>query len=176
MNLAQVDLNLLVALDALLRERSVTRAGKRIGLSQSAMSAVLARVRELFGDQLLVRVGREYQLTPVALGLTEPVQEILGLVERTIRDRSPFEPKTAQRQFTIAAADYALAVIVQPLLERLAEGAPGVSLRFRPLQEDMPRLLGLRRVDLAILPAGALEGFPSQELFRDEWACAVWAG
>jgi LysR family nod box-dependent transcriptional activator len=83
----QLDLNLLVALDALLTEVSVTRAGDRIGLSQSAMSGSLARLRGFFGDQLLARAGREYRLTPTAHELVGPVREILSRIDATLSSR-----------------------------------------------------------------------------------------
>src|SRR5215471_10447572 len=106
MNLAQIDLNLLVSLDALLAERHVTRASERVGLSQPAMSSALARLRILFGDELLVRVGREYQLTELALELREPLRQLLQLAEETVQRRPSFNPATDRRVFTVVASDY----------------------------------------------------------------------
>ncbi len=95
MNLAKYDLNLLVALDALLTEKNVTHAGDRIGLSQSAMSGVLSRLRHMFKDDLLVRVGRRMELTPRAQELIDPLRECIRDVEDLISTRVTFEPDSA---------------------------------------------------------------------------------
>ena len=97
MNLRNVDLNLLVILDALLTERNVSRAGERIGLSQSAMSAALARLREVFHDPLLVRVGRDLALTRNAEDLIVPLKESLGKVEQLLLRRPGFDPTDVSR-------------------------------------------------------------------------------
>jgi LysR family nod box-dependent transcriptional activator len=176
MSLSQMDLNLLVALDALLREKNVTRAGEAIGLSQPAMSSALARLRRLFGDELMVRVGRDYHLTPLGLELRGRISEILHLIEQTVEHRPEFHPKTDTRRFKIAASDYATFLVLQPLLERVFLEAPGVSFEILPL----PGLDGLSTgdVDLGIWPAEvpASEQFASQILFYDKWVCAVWSG
>jgi LysR family nod box-dependent transcriptional activator len=176
MNLSQVDLNLLVALDALLRERNVTRAGRLVALSQPAMSAALSRLRQLFGDPLLERVGREYRLTPLAMKLSEPLQHILTSIERTFDQSAPFEPATAQRTFKIAASDYVVCVILQPLLERVTRIAPGVKLCFQRAGRETPKDLADRRVDMSIEPEGRYREFESKALFTDHWMCAVWNG
>src|SRR5919202_1020063 len=134
MNLRQINLNLLVALHALLVHRNVTRAADQVGLTQSAMSGELRRLRGLFGDELLVRIGREYHLTPLAEELAPPVAEIIAAVEQTFSRRLSFEPRTDQRSFSIAMTDYAMLVLMQPLLLRLAREAPRVALHIHPLQ------------------------------------------
>ena len=96
MNLRNVDLNLLVVLDALLNERNVSRAGERIGLSQPAMSAALARLREIFRDPLLVRVGRDLALTRNAEELIVPLREALDRIEMTLRQKARFDPRVAR--------------------------------------------------------------------------------
>ena len=176
MNLAQLDLNLLVSLNALLQERNVTRAGRRVGLSQPAMSAALGRLRELFHDDLLVRTGRSYRLTPLAGDLVEPLQKVLALVERTVEKRAAFDPGTARRRFRIAMSDYPLLVLGQPLFQRLKTVAPQIELRITQLRGDIDKLLANRNIDLCIVPMGFLVGYPSQILFRDRWICAVWKG
>ena len=108
MDLHGFDLNLLVALDALLAERSVTNAGRRVHLSQSAMSGVLARLRHAFNDKLLVASRGGMTLTPLAESLIEPVRSILEEIYRTIIVNVPFDPATSRRVFTIAASDYAV--------------------------------------------------------------------
>jgi DNA-binding transcriptional LysR family regulator len=132
MNLNRIDLNLLVALDALLAECNVTRAGKRLSLSQPATSAALARLRKMFDDPLLVRSGRSLRPTPLAESLEQPVREILSLVEATLAERPCFDPSTDERHFTIAAGDYTGILLLRPLLEALAKEAPGVTVSVHP--------------------------------------------
>jgi DNA-binding transcriptional LysR family regulator len=105
MDLHLFDLNLLVALDALLTERNVTRAGNRLNLSQSAMSGALARLRHYFRDELLVPVGRQMVLTPVAEGLVGPVRDILLQIRGTLGSKPQFEPSTATRHMSLAVSD-----------------------------------------------------------------------
>ncbi len=124
MNLRNIDLNLLVVLDALLSERNVSRAGQRIGLSQSAMSAALARLREVFHDPLLVRVGRELALTRNAEELTLPVRETLARIEQTLLQRRTFDPKTDAHTFSISASDYACLVLLDALRTGNRRGGP----------------------------------------------------
>src|SRR6267142_5356873 len=112
MHLRGLDLNLLVALDALLDERNVTRAAERVNISQSGMSAALARLREYFDDQLLVPLGRKMVLTSLAQTFLAPVREIV-LRAHTLIDATPgFNPVTAQRRFTIMASDYVARVLL----------------------------------------------------------------
>jgi len=106
MNLASVDLNLLVTLEALLAERSVTRAARRLGLSQPATSHALQRLRDLFGDPLLVRSARGLQPTDRALALSAPLAQALAAVRRTLDGPAAFEPATARRAFSVATADH----------------------------------------------------------------------
>jgi LysR family transcriptional regulator, nod-box dependent transcriptional activator len=176
MNLAQLDLNLLVSLNALLKERNVTRAGRRVGLSQPAMSAALGRLRELFQDDLLVRAGGGYRLTPLAVDLVEPLQNALALIERTVEKREGFDSQTARHRFRVAMSDYAMLVLGQPLLQRLKAVAPQIEIHIAALRGDLATRLKNRDIDLCIVPMGSMGGFPSQMLFRDRWICAVWKG
>src|SRR5262245_28829147 len=130
-NLRKFDLNLLVALDALLRTRSVTKAGEHLNLTQSAVSAELRRLRRMFGDELLVRVGRHYELTPLAQGLIEPVEDVVARVRRTIEHRVTFDPAVASRRFSVFMSDYTMLRILQPALCRTATQAPGIGLEAR---------------------------------------------
>ena len=172
MNLSQVDLNLLVALDALLQERNVTRAGERIGLSQPAMSSALARLRRLFGDELLVREGREYHLTSLAEDLSGRLHEILQLIDETIERRPDFDPATDRRTFTIIASDHMAFLVLQPLFKRLEEEAEAVTLQIHQLGPNIE----LREADLLITYDHEMPNYQNQLLFRDRWVCAVWAG
>lgn len=175
MNLARFDLNLLLALDALLRERNVTRAGQLLGLSQPAMSGTLARLRDLFHDELLVRVGRQLELTPLAQELAAPVRQTIEGIERLVEHRRGFDPATEERSFTIAATDYAAFLLLQPLMERLTGEAPRVTVRFAQLNVKSLDLLSTDTIDFVIMPSEIRSNFPHQLLFTDRWACAVWA-
>jgi LysR family transcriptional regulator, nod-box dependent transcriptional activator len=174
-NLRRFDLNLLVALDALLRHRNVTRAGEHIGLTQSAMSAELRRLRQMFDDELLVRVGREYQLTALARDLVEPVAGVVEKIEDTILHRPSFDPRTESRRFSIVMSDYAMLMLVHPLLRRAEVEAPGVTVEVHPFKDQIARMLEPGGFDLVVGPAYELEGTCSQRLFSDRFVCVVSA-
>jgi DNA-binding transcriptional LysR family regulator len=172
--LAELNLNLLLVLDALLRERGVTRAGARVGLSQPAASAALAQLRRFFNDQLLVRSRRGYELTPLALGLAQPVSEIIAMIERTVAGGEVFDPSRAEREFSIAVSDYVLMILVPALLPAVARAAPRVRLRIIPLESARGHPLE-RLADVLVVP----ESFATaeqEELFRDRWVFAAARG
>ena len=127
MNLNEFDLNLLVALDALLRERSVTRAGACLHLSQSAMSGSLARLRDLLGDELLVPVGRRMVLTPVAEQLARPLRQALLDIRSALSTKPEFEPATAERHISIGASDYTSIILLGDVLRQAKSEAPNVT-------------------------------------------------
>jgi len=135
-NLSRLDLNLLVAFDALLTERSVTRAAARIGLGQSAMSHNLARLRTLFGDELLTRGAEGMRPTPRALALADPVRVTLAQIQAAVLQREVFDPSTAERAFRIGLADSIEVAVIPGLLARLRNVAPSVSLRLRPIDRS----------------------------------------
>lgn len=150
-NLARLDLNLLVALDALLTERGVTRAAARVGLGQSAMSHNLARLRTLFGDELLTRGPEGMRPTPRALALAEPVRAALARIQALLSRDEEFSPGTAERTFRIGLPDSAEVLLAPALLAHLAAAAPGIHLRLHNI--DSSRLLDdldADRLDLAI--------------------------
>jgi DNA-binding transcriptional LysR family regulator len=150
-NLGRIDLNLLVHLDALLTERSVTRAAARVGMGQSAMSHNLARLRELFGDELLTRGSDGMRLTPRAVTLLEPVRTMLTQVEALVSRDQAFDPATAVRTFRFGLPDSMEVLIMPALLARMREVAPGIHLRL--YNSDASRLfddLDADEVDLAI--------------------------
>lgn len=140
-NLAGVDLNLLVVLDALLAERSVTRAGARVGLSQPAASNALARLRSLLDDPLLVRVGGGMEPTPRALELASPVRSALQIVRRAFISPAEFDPKNSEHVFRVCSADDLEVTLLPRLLERLKQSAPGVDI-------IMSRIAGRAEQDL----------------------------
>ena len=150
-NLARLDLNLLVAFDALLSERSVTRAALRVGLGQSAMSHNLGRLRTLFGDELLTRGPDGMRPTPRALALTEPVRNALTQVEALFSHDQAFDPRTAERTIRIGLPDSVEVLMVPALLALLREAAPGIHLRLHTIDSSQVLDdLDLDRLDLAI--------------------------
>src|SRR3954464_12495079 len=145
-NLASLDLNLLVSRDGLLQQRSVTRAATQMGLSQPALSASLARLRRHFGDELLTRVGNEYRLTPMAVQLKELARIALSGVERVFTAQPEFDPASSTREFTLLVSDYVVAVLGDAVAGLLTEEAPNTRLRFTP---HSPALV--ERADQALL-------------------------
>jgi LysR family transcriptional regulator, nod-box dependent transcriptional activator len=175
--LRRFDLNLLVGLHALLYFRNVTRAAEHVGLSQPAMSRELRQLRHMFGDELLVRVGREYRLTTLARELIEPLGQVIASIEGAVARRPTFDPSVETRSFTIGMTDYGLLVLLHPLLERLGREAPHMTLHHHPTEADPAEMLNAGRVDLVLEPREYLApGFPSQTLLEDRWMCAVWNG
>jgi len=173
--LRNLDLNLLPTLDALLRERNVTRAAEQVGLSQPAVSAALARLRRHFGDELLHRSGNQYELTPLAQQLRAPTELALTGVRRVFDASPEFDPSSADRTFRLTMSDYAMAVFGEQLVRRLAEVAPGVRLQ---LNHTEPAFVDnaaetLRGVDGMVLPHGFLKDIPVTDLYDDSWVCVV---
>jgi DNA-binding transcriptional LysR family regulator len=165
---AGIDLNLLTVLGALLEERNVTRAGVRLSLSQPAMSGALARLRQHFDDELLVRSGREYLLTPLAAGLLPCVRTALDQVERTLCPSPEFDPATSARRFSIAISGHSL-LALSGLLKRVRKSAPRVRLDLWPITTMLipagPR--GTPGYDLMIGPAGFRPDGQSEVVLRD---------
>lgn len=176
MGLASVDLNLLVALDALLTECNVTRAAERTSVGQPAMSASLARLRKHFGDELLVKQGRQLVRTPLADSLVGPVREALASVDAVLTRPTAFDPRSDHAAFTIVAADYVTMVLLRPLLEMIAEEAPHVRISVRPVEAGYPDQLRRGDVDMVIVPrelSGQRLTFPHEPLFTDRYVLVV---
>jgi DNA-binding transcriptional LysR family regulator len=177
-NLARLDLNLLVALDALLQQRSVTRAAEQMGLSQPAVSAQLGRLRRHFHDDLLARSGNQYRLTPLALQLKERVRAVLSGAERVFAAEPDFDRASSTREFSVLISDYAVATLGSAVAGLLAAEAPRTRLRMHSnttaLVDDAARTLV--NTDLMIIPHGFVEDLPHHDLYRDEWVCLVSAG
>lgn len=173
MTIAARDLNLLVFLRALLEEANVSRAAERMGVGQPAMSSALARLRRHYNDELLLRVGRDYELTPQARLLLPQVRQTVALMELALGVEDVFDPETSTRSFTILASDFA-AVEVQPRLDLAVRSAPGIRIEIYPLPE-MPTHTEreLAGHDFAILVPGAGFDGESTVLFRDEYVCLV---
>jgi DNA-binding transcriptional LysR family regulator len=177
MHFKGLDLNLLVAMDALLVEKNITRAGERLYLSQSATSGALGRLREFFHDELLVQVGHKMVLTPLAESLQEPVRQVLLQTETIINNNPAFSPETCTRQFRLMMSDYTAAVLMPEALHRVQQLAPGVTIELLSNTETPAEQVERGEVDLLIMPKEYLSGsHPSEELFADEFICAVWSG
>lgn len=184
MHLNGLDLNLLIALDALLSERNVTRASERMNISQPGMSAALQKLRWHFQDELLERIGRRLELTPRAKTLMQPVKDILFNIGSLMLDIDNFDPTTAQRVFRVSTSTMCIDVVGIELVRRLPHIAPGVSIHFDDLLADAVAKLVDGKIDLAITisqrllvePENLSERLSSLALFDDEMVLVVAAG
>jgi DNA-binding transcriptional LysR family regulator len=177
MNVQDVDLNLLRVFDAVLRERGVTAAAARLGLTQPAVSNALARLRALFGDPLFVRTASGMDATPFARGVAEPVRQALALLESALAHGPGFDPATATRAFRFYMSDLGQIEFLPPLVERVQKAAPGVRLEAVALDlEDIGDALAAGALDLAVGFLPAL-GPPVRRrvLFRDPYLCLMRA-
>jgi DNA-binding transcriptional LysR family regulator len=173
MNLNSLDLNLLVALDALLREASVSRAAMRIGLSQPAASHALQRLRDLLRDPLLVRAGPRMELTPRAQALRGPLAQALDQV-RGLFLPDEFDAASSERHFRLMMPDLAVELLVPPLMEKVTKVAPNVTIDVVPWRG--PSIFTAefaRTIDLVISIGDAFKGFHRQKLYTDDDALAV---
>lgn len=173
MHISGLDLNLLVALDALLTEHHVSRAARRVGLSQPAMSRALGRLRTMLADPLLVRTRRGMRPTPRGLALAAPLHRILSEIDSTLAGAAPFEPSTCRRSFRIATADYGAAVIVPPLLRWLAARSPDLELEVLGL-DDVVSKLERGELDFVLAPRLTTPaGVVWRRLFSERFVCVV---
>jgi DNA-binding transcriptional LysR family regulator len=177
-DLANFNLNLLLALDALLGERSVTAAARRVRVTPSAMSHSLSELRDRLDDPLLVRAGRGMTLTPRAEALVGPLHAVLKDVERLLHGGASFDPGTAARRFVIAAPDFLATLLLPPLLEAAAREAPGVVLAIVPsVRRGNAWLLETGEVDLAL--GAIVDDAPNirrMDLCTEGFACAARKG
>jgi DNA-binding transcriptional LysR family regulator len=181
MQLNRFDLNLLIALDALLRERNVTRAAERVFVSQPAMSAALHKLREYFNDPLLVRVGREMELTQRGTSLVEPVREALLRIQVMLGTQPVFDPKTARREFTVIMSEEAVPGVLPALLRTLASEAPELDLHIEMISPTALSRLEYGEADLCLclenLQLFDLRAYPenirSTPLRPVNWVCVV---
>jgi DNA-binding transcriptional LysR family regulator len=179
-HLSNLDLNLLVALRELIRERNVTRAAERMGITQPAASAALARLRRHFGDELLVRDKGAYVLSPLAVQLAEQVEVVCAATERLFATGKDFDPDTSGREFTLLMADYTVAVMGERLSQLLDAAAPRVRLHVRLARESLAADVvdSIRFIDgLVAPPVSRLQtsDVRSVLLFRDRWVCVASA-
>ena len=177
MKLTTFDLNLLVVFEAVLRERSVTKAGERLGLSQPAMSHALNRLRWMLKDQLFIRTPDGMLPTPRAEQLAQPVRYALSELQSAL-DPEEFVPEHAERQFTAAVNNYAAVVLAGPITAECAALAPRVRISLRPSGTlDLPDLLDRGDLDLAIAAVDPpVNRFSSQVLIEDRYVAVMRRG
>jgi DNA-binding transcriptional LysR family regulator len=176
-NVQDIDLNLLRVFDAVLRERGVTPAAARLGLTQPAVSNALARLRALFGDSLFVRTPAGMDATPFARGVAEPVRQALALLESALAHGPGFDAATATRAFRFYMSDLGQVEFLPPLVERVQKAAQGVRLEAMATDlEDIADALGSGALDLAVgfLPALG-PPIARRALFRDPYLCLMRA-
>ena len=177
MRFQRLDLNLLVALDALLSERSVSLAAERIFLSQSATSSALGRLREYFNDELLVMKGRQMVLTARGEELIEPVRAVLQQIRTTIAVAPEFDPATSDRTVTIMASDYATEVLLSQALQQFSQTAPHMTFEIAPLNEQIIETLERGGADLLVTIDYAISpDYPSEQLYDDDYVVVGWEG
>jgi DNA-binding transcriptional LysR family regulator len=171
----KLDLNLLVTLDALLQERNISRAAERVNLSQPAMSNALGRLREYFGDELLIPVGRQMMLTPRAESLQQPVREILLRVDSDVVAPAVFDPATSIRSFSMLVSDFTTTVFMPPLLRALYDSAPLVQIHLEPQGRTPHELLEEGEADFLIIPMQYVSSLhPCVPLFEDDYVVVSW--
>jgi DNA-binding transcriptional LysR family regulator len=174
-NVGDIDLNLLRAFDAVLREKRVTAAAARLGLTQPAVSNALARLRRLFDDPLFMRTPRGMEPTAFAQALAAPVHEALGLIESALAHRAGFEPGSSARSFRFHMSDIGEIFFLPPLVERVRREAPNVRIEAQSVPlDEIPAALATGELDLAM---GFLPELPapvrSRRLFRDPYVCML---
>lgn len=182
MRLKGLDLNLLIVLDALLKERSVSLAAISLDLGQSAVSSALARLRDHFGDELLTPLNRQMVPTPLALDLQDAVTEWLQGIESIVHAQPDFIPRDSRREFVVLCSDYVAVTFMPKIVRRLADEAPQASLAVRPLNTSPAALsptenLARRGAHFSILPTDYCEpSQPSARLFNERFCCLAWRG
>lgn len=175
--LREVDANLILALHALLEERNLTRAGERLAMSQPAMSGALARLRTHFDDELLVRAGRGFELTPLATELSGPVRMAVEAADALLGAERDFDPAQSTKRFSVSMSEYAMSVLARPLAAAVRREAPGCSLDMDPVVITPEQLeTQLMRRDLMVIPQGFEFPGRSQPVFTDHLECVVARG
>lgn len=175
MNIRDIDLNLLVIFNALLQDLNVSKAAIRVGLSQSAMSNALNRLRDTFGDPLFTRTARGMIATQRARELEKPVREALATLEGAFSNANAFDPKTTKQLFSVATTDYVEYVFIPNLIQKFITEAPNVKMEVLPLKEKTPyKDLEEGKIDVAVGYFSDLQGDVFQkELYAEEFVCLV---
>lgn len=173
MRYQRLDLNLLIALRVLLAEQNVTRSAQAMHMTQPAMSGILARLREYFGDPLIMQVGRKMELTPLARSLVGPINDLLVRIDATLGIKPEFDPASTRRRFSLVASDYVVSVFIAGVLNRVHQEAPGVSIELRQPAAENAAQLEAGEIDLLIAPEGFASGRHSAVNLFDDGYCAV---
>ncbi|WP_421029036.1 LysR family transcriptional regulator [Paraburkholderia sp. A1RO-5L] len=169
-------MNLLVALDVLLVERSISRAAERLNMSPSAMSSALGRLRDYFDDELLVQVGRKMEPTPRAEGLHDAVRDVLLRVDSTIATQPDFVASETNRTFRIFASDYSQTVLVPLMLSVAAEMRSRARFELLPHVSNPQRALERGEADLLIIPRGLVSAeHPVEVLYEERFVAVMWS-
>ncbi len=172
----RLDLNLLVALDALIAHRNVTRAAEQLCLSQSALSGSLARLREHFKDDLVVQVGRTMVLTPLAESLAAPLRDLLLQTEAFVTLRSAFDPATSERRFTISGSDYVTEILLLDVIQQFVRQAPSATIVIEDLSDAACIRFERGDIEMILMPTQfAFEGHPHEAIFEERYVCVVWS-
>jgi DNA-binding transcriptional LysR family regulator len=176
MRLNDLNLNMLVYLDALLSERNVSKAADRVHLTQSAMSLALRRLRDHFHDEILRKVGKTMVPTPLALSLVQPLQNVLIQIQSIVSSRDNFDPAKSNRKITMTGSDFTMDLLLKKVLPKLSRIAPGIRIDYVALSGSRDEEFMQGRIDLLVLPdVYAIEGHPSEPLLTAEFACVVWS-
>jgi len=171
-----LDLNLLVALEALLEEANVSRAAKRLHLSQPAASAALRRLRDWFGDPILVAEGKRLMLTAYALRLKPQLADLLAGIDAFASQPALFDPATAHRRFRLSMSDFLTTIVLGPLSAAIASAAPGIELEILQPEDHSAELLDRGEIDLLVVPQEFVTPKnPSRLLFEEQHVIAGWA-
>ncbi|ADZ89727.1 LysR family transcriptional regulator [Marinomonas mediterranea] len=174
MRFHHLDLNLLVALDAILTEKNVTRAADKLCISQSAASGLLARLREFFDDDLLLQSGRQMVATPFALTLEEPVKRVLLDIQTNIVSGKSFSPEESNRHFRFMASDYVTTVFLADVFHKLSSLAPNMTFDVLQTTNHYDEALTRGEIDFLIQPNAYMnEHHPHELLFDDQYVCVV---
>ncbi|MGC2939819.1 LysR family transcriptional regulator [Brevibacterium sp. FAM 24638] len=175
MNLRNLDLNQLVLLDALLAEKSVTRAANLVGLSQPTISITLSRLRRHFNDPILVRQGNAYSLTPLGTQLQPLTTSVLAGIDRVFSSANTFDAEASTREFSIVTSDYGATVFGPSIVRAIRAESPSSSVRFVNYDDSYINEPDsqLRFVDGMLMPSGVITHFSHTELFADDWVCVI---
>jgi DNA-binding transcriptional LysR family regulator len=173
-HLRQVDLNLLSTLYALLEERHVTRAAKRCFLSQSAMSRSLERIRDTFGDELLIRTGRTYERTVRGEWLLRELENLLPRLEALVRGE-PFDPAQSRERIRVAVTDNGSIVLLPALTQRIRPAAPDVTLEIVAWHDRSFEDVEAGKIDLALSPLAAPSPLETERLYKEDFVCLLGA-
>ena len=174
MRFRNLDLNLLAALDTLIRVRNVSRAAEEMFITQSAMSNALGRLRGYFDDPLLIQVGRSMELSPLAASLEEPLRDIIVRIEVAVVATPSFEPQDSTRSISLVVSDYTLHTIMPAFVERAARLAPSMQFHFKPQQNFPHVLLERGEADLLVAPtAFCSSSHPAEALYSEPLCCVV---